>query len=538
MIVAAIAVVLDSGLPIFYYQERVGEGGKTFRIFKFRSMRADAEAKSGAVWASTNDPRKTRTGAFLRRFSIDELPQLFNVLRGDMSLVGPRPERPVFVDLFRTTLAGYDERHFVRPGITGWAQVHMKRNMDTSAAGEKLTLRPAIPPELVAVSRRRRSAFRHSASFSFIAQHERRASSAYSAVDERLRRRTADRRAASALALDRASTPRCSRSTNRRPASRPTLPFPIFHASRKGRKDRLFLFNLVREIRRYAPDIVHTHTHVGKYWGRTAAIMAGVRRIVHTEHNPCDFRRTPAERTADWLLDRATSRVVTFFRDQGQRLSELEHLPAEQAGRDSQRTRLCRSGQTTAAPPARRLGVTDSEFAIMLIGRMEYQKNHILALRAFSMLSRRIHPRAILLFAGAGENEVMLRGLATALKVDDRVRFLGYRNDVPALLPGADLVLMTSWFEGMPLALLEAMIAGVPIVTTPWLGAANMLGDGRYGFLSSDFEPLHVAAEIERAIARPNIRRSVAERARVSRSRAVPHGSHGRRLSRHVPAAL
>lgn len=292
------------------------------------------------------------------------------------------------------------------------------------------------------------------------------------------------------------------------------LPFPLFHASRKGRKDRLFLFNLVREIRRYGPDIVHTHTHVGKYWGRTAAIMAGVRRIVHTEHNPCDFRRTPAERTADWLLDRATSRVVTFFRDQGRRLTELEHLPQNKLV-------VIPNGLVFADPvndrrAARgRLGVTDSEFAIMLIGRMEYQKNHVLALRAFSMLSRRIHPRAILLFAGAGENEVMLRGLATALKVDDRVRFLGYRNDVPALLPGADLVLMTSWFEGMPLALLEAMIAGVPIVTTPWLGAANMLGDGRYGFLSSDFEPLHVAAEIERAITRPNIRRSVAERARA-----------------------
>jgi exopolysaccharide biosynthesis polyprenyl glycosylphosphotransferase len=138
MIAAAIAVVLDSGFPILYSQERVGLGGKTFRIFKFRSMRADAENQSGAVWAKTDDPRKTRIGAFLRRFSIDELQQIFNVLRGDMSLVGPRPERPVFVDLFRTTLSGYDERHLVRPGITGWSHVHMRRNVDTSAAGERL----------------------------------------------------------------------------------------------------------------------------------------------------------------------------------------------------------------------------------------------------------------------------------------------------------------------------------------------------------------------------------------------------------------
>jgi exopolysaccharide biosynthesis polyprenyl glycosylphosphotransferase len=138
MVLAAIAVYLDSGLPILFAQERTGAGGKPFNILKFRSMRQDAEREGGAVWATEHDPRKTRVGAFLRRFSIDELPQLFNVLRGDMSLVGPRPERPIFVDLFRTTLPRYDERHLVRPGITGWSHVHMKRNVATSAAAERL----------------------------------------------------------------------------------------------------------------------------------------------------------------------------------------------------------------------------------------------------------------------------------------------------------------------------------------------------------------------------------------------------------------
>jgi exopolysaccharide biosynthesis polyprenyl glycosylphosphotransferase len=138
MALAAIAVYLDSGRPILFAQERTGAGGKPFNILKFRSMRQDAEREGGAVWATEHDPRKTRVGAFLRRFSIDELPQLFNVLRGDMSLVGPRPERPIFVDLFRTTLPRYDERHLVRPGITGWSHVHMKRNVATSAAAERL----------------------------------------------------------------------------------------------------------------------------------------------------------------------------------------------------------------------------------------------------------------------------------------------------------------------------------------------------------------------------------------------------------------
>ncbi len=138
MIAAAIAVYLDSGLPILYAQDRVGLGGRVFPILKFRSMRKDAEREVGAVWASAADPRKTRVGAILRRFSIDELPQLLNVLRGDMSLVGPRPERPVFVDLFRKTLERYEERHLIRPGITGWSQVHMQRVLEPSAAAEKL----------------------------------------------------------------------------------------------------------------------------------------------------------------------------------------------------------------------------------------------------------------------------------------------------------------------------------------------------------------------------------------------------------------
>jgi putative colanic acid biosynthesis UDP-glucose lipid carrier transferase len=101
-------------------------------------MKRDAERDVGAVWATEKDPRKTRVGAFLRRFSIDEMPQLLNVLRGDMSLVGPRPERPVFVDLFRKTLPRYDERHLIRPGITGWSQIHMQRVLEPTAAGEKL----------------------------------------------------------------------------------------------------------------------------------------------------------------------------------------------------------------------------------------------------------------------------------------------------------------------------------------------------------------------------------------------------------------
>jgi exopolysaccharide biosynthesis polyprenyl glycosylphosphotransferase len=123
----AAAVKLESPGPVFHRQERVGRDRRTFSIVKFRSMRADAEASSGPVWAAREDPRRTRLGSFLRRWSLDELPQLWNVLRGEMSLVGPRPERPVFVHRFEERVADYYDRHRVKSGITGWAQVHGHR---------------------------------------------------------------------------------------------------------------------------------------------------------------------------------------------------------------------------------------------------------------------------------------------------------------------------------------------------------------------------------------------------------------------------
>ena len=124
MLAIAIAIWLEDRGPIFYRQVRMGLDGKPFEILKFRSMRVNAEHETGAKWAERDDPRRTRVGRLIRAWSFDELPQLWNVLRGDMSVVGPRPERPQFVEQFRAELPHYMLRHKVRAGMTGWAQVH------------------------------------------------------------------------------------------------------------------------------------------------------------------------------------------------------------------------------------------------------------------------------------------------------------------------------------------------------------------------------------------------------------------------------
>jgi sugar transferase (PEP-CTERM system associated) len=134
----ALLVKLDSPGPALFRQIRVGERGREFEILKFRTMRRDAESGTGAVWSQQNDPRITRIGGFLRKTRLDEIPQLFNVLKGDMSFIGPRPERPEFIQQLSERIPYYNKRHFVRPGLTGWAQICYPYGASEEDALEKL----------------------------------------------------------------------------------------------------------------------------------------------------------------------------------------------------------------------------------------------------------------------------------------------------------------------------------------------------------------------------------------------------------------
>ncbi|GHU05565.1 sugar transferase [Betaproteobacteria bacterium] len=138
MLVTALLIVIEDGFPIFYTQERVGLNGRSFNVVKFRSMRRDAESDGKPRWAKSNDDRITRVGRIIRKLRIDELPQIFSVFKGDMSLVGPRPERPYFVDKLTQDIPFYTVRHSVKPGVTGWAQVSYAYGASVDDAVQKL----------------------------------------------------------------------------------------------------------------------------------------------------------------------------------------------------------------------------------------------------------------------------------------------------------------------------------------------------------------------------------------------------------------
>ena len=140
MLLCAIAIRIDSSGSVFFAQKRVGKGGALFSIWKLRSMHSDAEAESGPVWTQTDDLRVTRIGKLLRRTRMDELPQLWNVLKGEMSLVGPRPERPEFVESLSVRYPYFMLRESLKPGVTGWAQIHKGYVNEVEEFEEKLAL--------------------------------------------------------------------------------------------------------------------------------------------------------------------------------------------------------------------------------------------------------------------------------------------------------------------------------------------------------------------------------------------------------------
>ena len=282
---------------------------------------------------------------------------------------------------------------------------------------------------------------------------------------------------------------------SKHPEARERVGVPVVAIDRNGRKDVAFLFRMVSALRRLQPDVVHTHGHHGRYWGRLAAVLARVPHIVHTEHNP-DLTPPAPRRVFDLLnrlLNPRTAVFVDFTSSRRAQLAAAEGIPIE-------RIAVIPNG----IPPVERtpghrestraaLGLNAGDLAIMVVARLFPQKRHDLSIDAVAALPAALRARARLVLIGDGPMRDELQARAAAAGLGSAAQFLGFRTDARELLAGADVALLTSAREAMPLAIIEAMLEHVPIVSTPWSGADAMLGGGRYGSIASDFTPGAVA---------------------------------------------
>jgi glycosyltransferase involved in cell wall biosynthesis len=317
------------------------------------------------------------------------------------------------------------------------------------------------------------------------------------------------------------------------PEARQRAGVPVIAIERGGRKDVGFLYRMVRALRRLRPQVVHTHGHHGRYWGRLAAVLAGVPLIVHTEHNP-DLTPPAPRRFYDALnalLNPRTAAFVDFTQRRRAELAAAERIPLE-------RIVVIPNGIPPVEPdPGRRargreaMAVGPDEIAILVVARLFPQKRQDLAIDALAALPEELRRRARLVLAGDGPLRDELQARAAAAGLAGAVRFLGFRVDARELLAGADVALLTSAREAMPLAIIEAMLERAPIVSTPWAGAEAMLDHGRYGLIASGFSGAAVAQALRAAIEDPQAARARAEDAFAHASEEFDVATQARRYA-------
>jgi glycosyltransferase involved in cell wall biosynthesis len=282
------------------------------------------------------------------------------------------------------------------------------------------------------------------------------------------------------------------------PEGAASLTVPVFDVARRGRYDLAFFPRMVGTMRRWKPDIVHTHMHNGKYWGRFAALAAGVPTIVHTEHNS-EFGAPGVFRLANRVLVPRTDAVIAFSPVHRDALAGDEGIPLERIAVIPNGIELARLPADARARARAAMGASETERLLVHVGRLSPVKNQRLAMETLRLLPGQVR----LVFVGDGPDRAALEAAAAELGVADRTTFLGFRDDAALLVAGADVALVTSRNEAMPLAVIEAMVAGAPLVSTPWAGAAAMLGAGRYGLLARAATPDALADAVREVFDRP-----------------------------------
>jgi glycosyltransferase involved in cell wall biosynthesis len=278
------------------------------------------------------------------------------------------------------------------------------------------------------------------------------------------------------------------------PELRASIEVPVLMIDRHGRRDVGFIARMVGSLRGIRADVVNTHGHHGRYWGRLAALLAGVPVIVHSEHNPVLLR--PRPQVAYWALDGMMKRRTTFVDVTGRRRGEI----AAAEGIAPERIIAIPNG--VALRPVvdgvrdrvrAELAIPPDGTAILILARLYAQKRIDRAIDALAALDAPLRERSYLIVAGDGPLRDPLGAQAAERGISLQVRFLGFRSDTAELLAAADVALLTSAHEALPLAMIEAMLARVPVVSTPWDGAPMLLGDGRRGRIAASHTPQAIA---------------------------------------------
>ncbi len=512
----ALGVKISSPGPVIFKQQRVGKHKKPFTMYKFRSMRVNDE--QDRAWSRKTDDRRTRFGSFLRKFSLDELPQLLNVFLGTMSLIGPRPEIPHFVDQFKDSIPLYMVRHQVRPGMTGWAQINGLRG-DTPIkerieydieyienwsplfdlrillstvfrakfVNNEQTGNQPDPDKLLIVA----STWGHIRSFHLPYLKE-----------------LKDRgREVHVACRDLPEAPENVDGGLELPLEKRMWAPANFRASRLLRKD----------IRRERYSLIVTHTSLAAFFTRLAVLgMRRRPRVVNVVHGYLFDDDTPRLKRqlllgAERFVASVTDLVLTmngWDEDLAMRFC-LGKAVGNIPGMGVDFARLDEASPEAGQELRQELGISSEAFVLLYAAEFSRRKSQKVLIRAMQKLPE----RAVLVLCGDGAELERMKALAKKLRLGDRVRFPGRVEDMPRWYRMADAAVTASRTEGLPFNVMEAMHLGLPIAASAVKGNTDLIRDEETGLLYPYGDAEACAAALMRLMDSPDLRKALGERA-------------------------
>lgn len=525
MLIAAIGVRISSPGPIMFKQERVGKLGKTFTILKFRSMRVNVQ--SDEAWSKGIDPRKTKFGNFLRMTSIDELPQLFNVLVGDMSLVGPRPEVPKFVDYFKDRIPLYMVKHYVKPGMTGLAQIKGLRG-DTSVADRihedieyienwtlGLDISILLKTPFKAINKQERYVDKAERHDDDEAEEELQVNPEQTAEEKPAEPQPQKFLPEKGKVLYAAST--MSHINNfhldyisalreegyqvkvmaRGDGADYSVPFVKKNFSSANKACRVEIRSILEKERF---DIVVLNTSLAAFHIRLCLPKVNRPKVVNFVHGylfskDTGFIKRKMLLSAEKMLAKKTDSIIV--------MNEADLKLAQKHSLAMHKVYTCRGMGASVKPeqvPAdklrRELGCED-KFVMAFVGELSARKNQEFLICALNSIKEHI-PNAVLWLIGDGLAKEYLTKLAQQVDASESVFLLGRRENACDYMRGCDLYVSASTIEGMPFNLIEAMGCGKTVLASAVKGHTDLIEDGKSGFL---FRAGNERAFVEKVVA-------------------------------------